>query len=168
MVSSRLVREPPSFRTGGSGSRRPQNRGSGSGSGSRVYVVQSAARNLVSCRNKKLIQIQNNYNYYYTTNDCYVVCTLHAQVHAFTSHTSSYDFNTCIHHHEWKEQKQKMVQKIKKLSFESKIDLFRNRLGTGPKMTVPVPVLGWPEPRVTRNRLTSLPPINALHNKSMH
>ena len=101
----RLVREPPSFRTGGSGSRRPQNRGSGSGSGSRVYVVQSAPRNLVSCRNKKLIQIQNNYNYYYTTNDCYVVCTLHAQVHAFTSHTSSYDFNTCIHHHEWKEQK---------------------------------------------------------------
>ena len=104
-VHSRLVREPPSFRTGGSGSRRPQNRGSGSGSGSRVYVVQSAARNLVSCRNKKLIQIQNNYNYYYTTNDCYVVCTLHAQVHAFTSHTSSYDFNTCIHHHEWREQK---------------------------------------------------------------
>ena len=46
--------------------------------------------------------------------------------------------------------------KIQKLSFESKIDLFRNRLGTGPKMTVPVPVLGWPEPRVTRNRLTSL------------
>ena len=62
-------------------------------------------RCVVSCRNKKLIQIQNNYNYYYTTNDCYVVCTLHAQVHAFTSHTSSYDFNTCIHHHEWKEQK---------------------------------------------------------------